>query len=64
MRRISIIKTRNGSLVVEGGVKSLEDTAELVQRSWTFNGINPAIAQIRKILEGWRNESESEVSDA
>ncbi len=56
MKRLTIIETRNGVIVVYGEATRMETPGELAARSWSFDSLNKAIAQIRLILKQWRAE--------
>ena len=63
MQRLTIIESRNGYLVVDGGAADKYALPyDLAARTWTFNSLDAAIAQIRKVLKVWREDAEAGVA--
>lgn len=62
MQRLTIIESRNGYLVVDGEVDVREHPFDLAKRTWSFNSLDAAIAQIRKVLRGWREATAADDS--
>lgn len=58
MKRITIIETRNGVLVVDGDAADhYSRPEELAGKVWTFNSLDKAVGQIRSVLKQWRDVS-------
>ena len=60
MKRITVVETRNGFLVVDGEAESYETSRTLAKKSWSYNSLDAAIAQIRRVLKSWREAAEAE----
>lgn len=60
MKKITVIESRNGWLVVDGNAEGLEYANQLAGKSWTFNSLDAAIAQIRRVLRSWRETDQQE----
>lgn len=54
MKRLTIMETRNGVLVVDGDQRYLTPE-ELVDKSWSFCSLDKAVTQVRTVLKGWRD---------
>ncbi len=54
-KRFTIYQSTNGYLVVHGETPSI--TSDLVKDCYTFNGLDAAIAHIRKSMKGWRESA-------
>ncbi len=55
MKRITVIETRNGFLVVDGSdCERYQTPMDLAHKSWSFNSLDAVIAQIRRVLKSWR----------
>lgn len=57
MKRITLIESRNGYLVIDGEATTLELPGQLAKRTWSYNSLDAAIARIRKVLRGWKQEA-------
>ena len=62
MRRIVIIETRNGVLVVDGEAHCMIEPKELAAKAWTFNSLDKAITQIRCVLTKWRDREAAQAA--
>jgi hypothetical protein len=60
--KLTICKTQNGWLIVNGSIKTttLNGETELPERCWTFNSLGKAIAQIRAMMKSWHSEPKPE----
>ncbi len=59
--KITIAETRNGWLIVDGDMKGF--LAEyLPPKVWSYNSLDAAIAQVRRILKSWKAEQAKEQS--
>ena len=63
MKRITVIESRNGYLVIDGEATTLELPSQLAKRTWSYNSLDVAIAQIRKVLKGWRQEAAAKAEE-
>lgn len=64
VKRITVIETRNGFLVVDGlDCDGLRRPHDLAAHSWSFNSLDAAIAQIRRVLKSWREAKGEEAGD-
>ena len=65
VKRITIIETRNGYLIVDGEATTFELPRDLAARSWSYGSIANVITQIRKVLSAWREGTKAaETSDS
>lgn len=59
MQKITIMESRNGYLVVDGAADGFEKPSDFAARTWSFNSLDAAIAQIRKVLRAWREDTKA-----
>lgn len=52
MKRLTIMETQNGVLVINGEGRGFVE--DLPDRCWSFNSLDKAIAHVRSVLRGWR----------
>ena len=57
MKQITVLETRNGCLVVDGDLGSLTLKYQ-VAASWSFDSVDAAIDEIRRLLDSWCETAE------
>ena len=59
MKRITILETRNGVIILDGEADTLEIPHKLAGRSWSFNSLDKTVTQLRLMLKEWRAKPEA-----
>ena len=57
MRQITVLETQNGCLVVDGNSAGMA-APYLIDASWSFDSVDAAIDEIRRLLDSWCETAE------